>query len=142
MFKKILLPWYLEWVIIHSSQERVDGKVMMSTDALKSAFVFADTTSRGSRWLIERYGGEVAEQGKFIRWKNFLNIPGPGTGQDGDPNISIFLDDVIKNSVFNLIYPTLTSEERRHWTVHEACKEYFKDEGIIRPTNITDDYPS
>ncbi|MDO8638947.1 MAG: hypothetical protein Q7R43_05200 [Candidatus Daviesbacteria bacterium] len=134
--------WPLKWQIIQCSlQEEVMGKIRMDTHTLKSAFDFENITPRGSRWLIEKYGGGAAEQGAFIRWGNFLNIPGPGTGHDGDPNISIFLTDVIRNSIFNLIYSNLFPEEKRHWTAREACKEYFGDEGVIRPTNITDDYP-
>lgn len=134
------LLWRSTWNIKFCPRERVSGTIRMDTNTLKAAFAFANTITDESRWLIEKYGGEAAEQGSFIRWKDFLNIPGPGTGHDGDPNISILLNNEIKRAVGDLIYTTLSPEDRRRWTTREACREYFLDEGVIRPTNV-DDYP-
>jgi hypothetical protein len=54
-------------------------------------------------WLLDRYGGDSAAQGFYIRWRNCLNIPCPGTGHDGDPNISVTLSDDIKEAVRQLL---------------------------------------
>lgn len=54
-------------------------------------------------FLLEKYGGDVACQFLFIRWQDYLNIPGPGTGHDGDPNISIKLTDEIKEAIRALL---------------------------------------
>lgn len=43
------------------------------------------------------------KQGAFIRYGNFLNIPSPGTGHDGDPNISILIDGPIRRAVRQLL---------------------------------------
>lgn len=48
--------------------------------------------------LVARYSVTVARAGKFIRAGNFLNIPGPGTGLDGDSNLSIYLSDDVKDA--------------------------------------------
>ena len=56
-----------------------------------------------SQWLIKEYEADVAEQTLFIRKGNYLNIPCPGTAHDGDPNVSIELDDEIKEKVKELI---------------------------------------
>lgn len=68
----------------------------MSKDNFKAAFGLRDGwCPEGGSGLICAYGGEAAFQGQFIRWKEFLNIPGPGTGHDGDPNISLQLSGEI-----------------------------------------------
>ena len=84
----------------------------MSTKNLRCAFGLSDEEDYdGSRatflpWRntnIERYGGTCFYQGVFLRYEYFLNIPGPGTGNDGNPNISVELDDGIKNAVRQLL---------------------------------------
>lgn len=87
----------INWEIIWSGVgEKVNGCVWMSKINLKTAFgLRCGWCPEEGRQLINAYGGEAAFPGQFIRWKNFLNIPGPGTGHDGDPNISVKLDEEI-----------------------------------------------
>ena len=75
----------------------------MDDEHLKMAFGLSEESGKYGDWLIGRFGGESAEQGQFIRFENFLNIPCPGTGHDGDPNISIVLDDKIRDAVEHLL---------------------------------------
>lgn len=49
--------------------------------------------------MIRRYGGTTADQGRFIRYNRFLNIPGPGTGHDGDSNISVEIRSEMQDAV-------------------------------------------
>lgn len=56
-----------------------------------------------SKWWQTAYGSDVCVPGKFIRQGNWLNIPCPGTGVDGDPNLSIFLDEGDKKHFRNII---------------------------------------
>jgi hypothetical protein len=79
------------------------GTVSYTVDELRSAFGLSEDSGDFGGWLIDRFGADVAEQGKFIRWKDFLNIPCPGTGNDGDPNLSIELSDEIKDAVEELL---------------------------------------
>ncbi len=65
--------------------------------------VFVNMVRAGGSWLVGRYGGNSAVQSKFIRWGNFLNIPCPGTGHDGDPNVSIYVTDEIREAVRKLL---------------------------------------
>jgi len=97
--------WFIEWKVSQAkpSQEGTVGRVWFSDKDLAAAFGIIDETDKYSAWLIQRYGGDCATQGKYIRWKNFLNIPCPGTGHDGDPNVSIDLDDEIQNAVKQLL---------------------------------------
>ncbi|MDD5528179.1 MAG: hypothetical protein PHO56_04405 [Patescibacteria group bacterium] len=99
------LKYYeVTWSIKHSPDEYARGRTLMDKKTLANAFGLAnDTPNCYSHWLIERYGGDNAEQFKFIRYRNYLNIPCPGTGNDGDPNISIELDDEIKQAVTKLL---------------------------------------
>lgn len=96
--------WFVGWTLVQSQTEKISGKVFMDKKALRQAFGLenGDVPSH-SRWLIDQYGGTVARQGQFIRFENFLNIPCPGTGHDGDPNVSIDLDDSIKAAVQNMV---------------------------------------
>lgn len=41
--------------------------------------------------------------GKFVRRGNFLNVSCPGSGDDGDPNISIYLTSEIKRAISRLL---------------------------------------
>ncbi|MEK6897657.1 MAG: hypothetical protein AABW93_03950, partial [Nanoarchaeota archaeon] len=86
--------WHVSWGIKFGTEEKVQGTVWMSTKNLRCAFGLLDEEdyddSRATYlpWRntnIERYGGTCFCQGQFIRYEDFLNIPGPGTGNDGDP---------------------------------------------------------
>ena len=95
--------WRVRWRIDYSMSEMTRGEVYFSSEELESAFGLSEKSGESGNWLIERFGGDVAGQGKFIRWKDFLNLPCPGTGHDGDPNVSIFLDDKMKECVRGLL---------------------------------------
>lgn len=96
--------WHVDYTVIHGVNIRVSGFLQMTTSDLKIAFGIKDKCpAYGGQHLIDEFGGEVAQQGKFIRWGEYLNIPGPGTGHDGDANISIRVDDEIKEAVRTLL---------------------------------------
>src|SRR5262245_62129858 len=84
--------WLLTWEIRQVPPAKSFGLVCMTSEQLQRAFGLLHGTSPTSTWLLDRYGGTCAEQGKFIRKGDYLNIPGPGTGNDGDPNFSLELD--------------------------------------------------
>jgi hypothetical protein len=92
--------WVVEYEICHSIDSWNKGRVWMSTDNLKTAFGLSDECEEmwGQTILIE-HGGDVAYQGMYIRYGRYLNIPGPGTGHDGDANISICVNNEIKGAV-------------------------------------------
>jgi hypothetical protein len=96
--------WIVRWHIHHSLNEYTDGQVIMSTQRLITAFLNDDApVAPHSEWLIKRFGGTVAHQGLYIRLNEYLNIPCPGTGHDGDPNISIYIDETIREAIRNLL---------------------------------------
>jgi hypothetical protein len=105
--------WGVAWHITHfyPTAEIASGKVLFSKNELKAAFCLGDDLGQESRdggmWLIDAYGGDIAAQGKFIlythNFSNFLNIPCPGTGHDGDPNVSILVSDEIREAISKLV---------------------------------------
>lgn len=101
-----IVEWLVNWKINHSLDTCVSGKTLFSSENLVRAFnliIFINPEHDSGEWLIKRYGGTEAKQGRFIRYRDHLNIPGPGTGSDGDPNISIKLNQKIKDAVGSLI---------------------------------------
>ncbi|MDD4901716.1 MAG: hypothetical protein PHE24_01115 [Patescibacteria group bacterium] len=92
------------WRVVHGPSEIVTGCRIMKKESLQNAFGLIEATiDNQSQWLINHYGGDAAEQAKFIRDHNYLCIPCPGTGRDGDPNISIKLNKKIKQAVAKLL---------------------------------------
>jgi len=109
LIQKHQADWLLIWKIIHGPRTAVSGTVIFPNKELVAAFsspphqLYYDTPSH-SQWLLTRYGGDAAYQGLFIHFKDCLNIPGPGTGNDGDPNISVALDEKITKAISDLVY--------------------------------------
>lgn len=98
--------WFVEWEVVQSQQVKVNGRVFFTSDDLRAAFGLSQGSGRFGNWLIEQFGADSASQGKYIRWRNYLNIPCPGTGHDGDPNVSIYIDnDEILDAVRQLLTP-------------------------------------
>lgn len=98
--------WAIDWEVVQLSPtgEIVTGRRVFTSKELAVAFdVERAKTTRHSMWLLDQYGAECAEQGKYIRWKTWLNIPCPGTSHDGDPNVSIGLKPDITAAVRELL---------------------------------------
>jgi len=97
--------WFVDWEVIQCVpyKERTRGRAWLSKEDLEDAFGLSNGTDEFSTWLIDEYGADCAGQGKYIRWKNYLNIPCPGTGHDGDPNVSIQIEGDIQKAVEQLL---------------------------------------
>ena len=95
--------WVVDWEVTHAHDEVVRGRRRFEKHELLAAFGLTAHSGNFGQWLLERFGADSAEQGKYIRWRHFLNIPGPGTGHDGDPNVSIHIDDGIREVVRQLL---------------------------------------
>lgn len=90
------------WRIVFRTEEFVQGQICMPGSELRDAFCLLQHPSYTGA-LVEEFKADSGIQGRYIRKNQFLNIPMPGTGMDGDPNISIFISDEIKESVRKLI---------------------------------------
>lgn len=94
----------VQWEIVHIvGLSSVEGKTRMGYKDLIVAFDLDPQglakTSGDADWLKERYDADVAVPGMFIRKGDYLNIPAPGSGCDGDPNLSMKLTEAIKARV-------------------------------------------
>jgi hypothetical protein len=92
----------MAWKVRHVDGE-TRGHVILTLPELLAAFSLSQESGDHGDWLIEQFGADSAEQGKFIRWGPCLNIPDPGTGSDGDSNVFIYIDSAIKSAVSKLI---------------------------------------
>lgn len=89
--------------IRHIMTSVAHGRIFTTEKEFKHAFDIAvQTDENGSEVLLE-YGGTAASTGVFIRYKDWLNLPCPGTGFDGDPNISLKLTEEIKKEAKSFI---------------------------------------
>jgi hypothetical protein len=102
-----ILPdeWSIKYEILHEAPSRTAGIVHMNTLQLEAAFALREkaNASATATAYLARFGGVVGIPGKFIRYERWLNIPGPGTGIDGDPNVSIELHKEIKDALKQVI---------------------------------------
>jgi hypothetical protein len=97
--------WAVSWEVIQhvANDEAVHGQRQIDSDELAAAFGLTDNSGEFGQWMLDQFGAHSAEQGKYIRWTHFLNIPCPGTGHDGDPNVSIHIDDDMRDAVRRLL---------------------------------------
>ena len=56
---------------------KVVGVTVFTTEDMKQAFGLTDDRPDEENWLLERFGGSVAQQGHYIRYGPFLNIQAP-----------------------------------------------------------------
>lgn len=66
------------------------GKISMSEIEIQKAFGLSGECNGEDEQMVPE---------KFIRQGRYLSIPGPGTGNDGDPNVSIYLDEALVSNV-------------------------------------------
>lgn len=97
--------WIVRWQVVQTvNLDFVNGQARFFTEELRAAFGIQPLPRELSHmWLIQQYGADDARQKLFIRRGPYLNIPCPGTGHDGDPNVSIYVTDEIKAAVEQLL---------------------------------------
>lgn len=99
--------WEVSWEITLASlwsDEATRGLRRLDINELCAAFRLSEDRDPVSDLpLIERYSATDGVEGKFIRFGQCLNIPCPGTGYLGDPNLSILVTDEIRDAVRKLL---------------------------------------
>ena len=83
--------WLIKYKMSHALiRTYLEGLIIMTTQDLETAFgLSGDCDADDGQGILDVCGGDVAKEGKYIRYGEFLNIPGPGHGWDGDANVSI-----------------------------------------------------
>ena len=103
---KVKRIWNIEWRVVQSYPGAfgTTGRTRLNDQGLARAFGLDDSVDPyGGEALVQKYGATTAKQGGFIRLAEYLNIPCPGTGNDGDPNISLWISDEIKQAVTQML---------------------------------------
>ncbi len=95
--------WIVEWQIKHSPYEYVQGSVVFDSALLEQAFGLSNDSHDLGDEVLKLHGGTSAFPARFIRYGNYLNIPGPGSGHDGDPNVSIELTPVVQETIRRML---------------------------------------
>ena len=98
----------VQYHINHCDGSHSSGSVVMSHADLARAFGlvngFGHGFSHGGAALRDMgYELDAASQGKYVRLGDYLNIPHPGTGLVGDPNVSVQLTAEMKSIVQTLL---------------------------------------
>ncbi len=97
--------WFVDWEVEHYVPYgiKAQGRCHFTDEDLGIAFGLMVSPIPDER-IVDQYGIVSFRQGKYIRLNNFLNIPCPGTGHDGDPNVSIELDEEIREAILKLLH--------------------------------------
>ncbi len=98
----------VQYHINHCDGSHSGGSIVMSRADLSRAFGlvngFGTGFSHSGKGLLEKgYELDAAAQGKYVRLGDYLNIPHPGTGLVGDPNVSVQLTAEMKSIVQTLL---------------------------------------
>lgn len=99
----------VRWIIFTKGQGRVDGFRVFNKKEMVSAFNIAGECGTSDTEFAGRYDADVGIPGYFIRKDDYLNIPCPGTGIGGDPNISIKITQVMRDQITKFIETQTTS---------------------------------
>jgi len=94
--------WLCAWEVRQSKNESIRGQVLLTRQDLLAMFC-GQPHPESNPDLLGSYGGAAGRQGYFIRHEGFLNIPCPGTGHDGDPNVSIEVRDTMTSYVTEML---------------------------------------
>lgn len=72
--------WLVNYRITFEFDSWIERNLVFSTEQLSNAFLLENSSIQ-------------SEEGYFFREGRHLNLTAPGTGRDGDPNLSLYLSD-------------------------------------------------
>jgi hypothetical protein len=101
-----LIYWHMNFGFTppFEEQRRTHGSFCLPESGLRAMFDLTNGDPAGSvKALEQRFGADVVIPGRYIRKGPYLNIPGPGTGEHDDANLSIWIDDEVRLCVARLI---------------------------------------
>jgi len=91
--------WYVDWGFLYDEISRIH----FTSEELAAAFGLTDEKGKTGLALLSFYGGDSAEQGKYMRWGICLNIPSLPVDYDHDISISIEIDEQMRTCVRQLL---------------------------------------
>lgn len=91
--------WMVKWEVGWSPQTKAWGWRNFTDQELAAAFGLIDDEGKSGYSLRHKYLLNSAEEGKYGRSGKYLNIPYPGHGHDGDPNISVYITEEIHKAI-------------------------------------------
>jgi hypothetical protein len=96
--------WFVDWEVVYNFPQKtgVKGRTDFNSRHLKGAFNFLNETEH-EKQLVNKYQCDSVSKGRYIRFRDCLNIPGPGTGLNYDANFSMTLTKEIRNAVAQLL---------------------------------------
>jgi len=97
--------WLVEWSVLERAYPNwmTNGRRLLSIQDLSAAFGQTNAHTLQDAEFIARFEADAGKIGLYLRKGDYLNIPGPGTGELGDPNLSLVLTSEIKESVLKII---------------------------------------
>ena len=105
--------WRVGWKILHGpislDSDESGGQRFFTTEELLAAFGLNKFEGPSEGFNLE-YGAHTAVPGKYIRYGRWLNIPCPGTACDGDPNVSIWVEEMIQEAIIKLLESHVVSQ--------------------------------
>lgn len=84
----------------------VERTIHVSPAVLGMMFKIDEDRHEEYLWHGQHLVTEYSEQ-HFVRWHRYLNLIYPGSGQDGDPNLSVYLFDSIRQAAAALVHAAL-----------------------------------
>ncbi len=95
--------WQIEYSVQYGPCESDGGRRIWDTEMLATAFGVKFSKQYARTYIARKVGASYGKQGQFVLLRHHLNVPMPGTGNDGDPNVSVHLSDEIQEAVASLI---------------------------------------
>lgn len=105
--------WIVRWEIFFREERGTRGEIVMTASQLCAAFALNERSEGSDHWLANSYQEIASLEGMYFRYDRWLNIPGPGTGKDGDPNISVCLTDDMKKSITDMVLEAEEQNDRQ-----------------------------
>ena len=91
--------WQVLWQFLGSELHRL----IFSSAELAAAFGIIDDPGKTGMVILQQYGGDSAEDGKYLRWQQWLNIPSVPVNYEIDAAVSIEIDDYMRGCVKSLL---------------------------------------
>ena len=96
--------WTLNWHLFDRGMTAVSsGNREVTSRELQAAFGLLEAVLPEDSLMNRRSGRDITLRGLFIRQGQWLNMPCPGTGLDGDPNITIFITHEIRREIRRIL---------------------------------------